>query len=499
MLSAFFVTWSCQMAETLTEQPRLRAVADGISLLADLNRGDALLYEPIGGERVRLVAQARPHSVPPIHPRQKLGREQPLSELPAVATVIRGKEAAQGPRRLMAHRSHIVQRAYAVQDKEGNLVGVLALEKSLVEHERHLARRAEFQRAVEDLRDMVLRGETEGMASLSAFRETDGVLLVSAKGVVTYVSGLATYHYRRLGYSEELIGKPLAQLTPADTELVHRAMQTRRAIEEERQEEERIWIRKVIPLVGPRYRPPARVAVVAPHGVGPLGHRTVLVCIHDATAARRKAEEQIVRQAMVQEIHHRVKNNLQTVASLLRIQARRAQYDETRLALQESINRILSIAVVHEYLSQHEKAINMRDVAHRIAQQVREGILDPTRDIRVCVEGDPIFLHAHQTTMIALVINELILNSLEHGFGDTAAGEVVISFTDEGDRVSFSVRDNGSGLPENFDPSQSGSLGLRIVKTIVEQDLRGAFDLRNVKGGAAAIVSFTKAAPETFG
>ena len=134
----------------------------------------------------------------------------------------------------------------------------------------------------------------------------------------------------------------------------------------------------------------------------------------------------------------------------------------------------------------------------RIVSQVRDGILDPSLNIRIRVSGDPVFLHAHQTTMVALVINELILNALEHGFGDARTGEILISLTDQGDKVCLTIRDTGVGLPANFKLSEVNSLGLRIVQTIVEQDLRGTFELTNVEDGTAAIVHFAKSTPETF-
>ena len=487
------------MEKVQTDHAHLLAVARGISLLADLNRGDVILYEKFVHGRFRVVAQAQPHSVPPIHTHSLVSRELPLKELPAVTGVLHGRSVAQGPRQMSAHRAHIIQRAYAVNNDYGQLVGVLTIEKSLVEYERHATRRGPFRRALHDLRDVVLRGETEGFNDLSPFRESDGIVLVNEKGIVTYVSGLGSYHYRRIGYHEELIGKSIAELDTADAQLVERAFDERRPFEDERQEHERLWIRKLIPLVGPRYRVPDRLAVLRPHGFGPRNRYSVFITLHDATVAHRKAQERVVRQAMVQEIHHRVKNNLQTVASLLRIQARRAKQEETKAALNEAINRILSIAVVHEFLSQHEKTINLRDVAQRIARQVRDSILDPSLNIRLRVSGDPVFLHAHQTTMIALVLNELILNALEHGFGDATVGEILISFTDEGDKVRLVVRDTGVGLPADFILSEVNSLGLRIVQTIVGQDLRGTFELINVENGTAAIIIFAKAAPETFG
>lgn len=486
---------------TITTDPHLLAVAAGISLLADLNRGDVLLYEQVTKGRLRVVAQARPHSVPPVHSRSLVGVELPLSELPAVTGVLHGRAAAQGSRHLNYHRAHIVQRAYAVRHEDSQLIGVLTVEKSLVEYERHSTRRTSFRQALHDLRDMVLRGETTGMQALSPFRETDGIMLVNEKGIITYMSGLGSYHYRRIGYSEDLVGKSVAEQSTADADLVEQAFRKKIPFEDEREEQARLWYRKVLPLVGPRYRVPDTLTLLRPYGFGTRDRYSVLITLHDATVARRKAQQQVVRQAMVQEIHHRVKNNLQTVASLLRIQARRAKHEETKQALKEGINRILSIAVVHEFLSQHEKSINLRDVATRISRQVQTSVLDSSRQIRLRVEGDAVFLPAHQTTMVALVVNELLLNALEHGFGEMKAGDIIISCTDLGDRVRLIVCDTGVGLPEGFDLAQASSLGLRIVQTIAEQDLRGTFELAPAmegKQGTVATITFSKAMPETF-
>jgi two-component sensor histidine kinase len=476
----------------------LEAVASGVPLLADLHRADVLLYEVQPGGQVKVVSQGQPHSVPPIHLQTYLGRTTAVADQEALVNVLALRRPAQGPRHLLAHRAQIVQRAFPVL-QDDQVIGVLSLEKSLVEHERHQTRRLEFRQALRDLREMVLRGETAGMQGLAPFSEQDGLMLVAEHGEILYLSGLGTHHYRRLGYSDELVGKNVAELETQDAALVHQALQNGIVFESHVEEQGLLWDRKVIPLVGPRFRLHWFEPWLPAYRVGPWRKRTVLLAIHDATGARRKAEEQAVRQAMVQEIHHRVKNNLQTLASLMRIQARRAQHEETRQALSENINRVLSFAIVHEFLSQHDgQTINLRDVAQRILTQVQQGAIDPAKDIRLRVDGPQIFLPAHQTTICALVINELLLNSLEHGFESLERGEITVRLQDEGDRVILQVNDTGDGLPENFNVEESGSLGLRIVRTVVQQDLRGTFELRN-HDGVSAVVTFPKAAPQTFG
>jgi two-component sensor histidine kinase len=196
---------------------------------------------------------------------------------------------------------------------------------------------------------------------------------------------------------------------------------------------------------------------------------------------------------MIQEIHHRVKNNLQTIASLLRLQSRRAESDDVRRALREGINRVLSVAVIHEFLAhQDARVINIRDVSHRIINQIRESVLDRETGIDLDLRGPNIYLPTQPATVCALVVNELLQNALEHGYGRQEGGKVTVNLADDGDQVTISVDDDGGGLPDEFDLAQTSSLGLQIVKTLAEGDLKGSFELHSKDKGVSAIVAFSK-------
>jgi two-component sensor histidine kinase len=252
---------------------------------------------------------------------------------------------------------------------------------------------------------------------------------------------------------------------------------------------ERIWIRKAVPLIGyawgePWWQPWQWFQR------RPVG---VLFTIHDATEERWNEREQKIQSAMIQEIHHRVKNNLQTVASVLRMQMRRSESQEARSVLKDSVGRILSMAVVHEYLSKEEgQAINIREVTQRIIQQTRQGVVSPDKQIRIVLSaGNSLYLPARPATACALVINELLQNAIEHGYEARNVGLVSVELVDEGDEVRIVIADDGEGLPPGFDLQQTTSLGLQIVRTLVQDDLRGTFDIKS-DGGAQAIVQFSK-------
>jgi two-component sensor histidine kinase len=255
-------------------------------------------------------------------------------------------------------------------------------------------------------------------------------------------------------------------------------------------EDGRIWVRMAIPLHAPTAgrrmawlpRPPRLLVGES------LASDAVLVLLHNATEAVQKQRELNVKSAIIQEVHHRVKNNLQNIAAILRIQARRVESAEARQQLNDAVNRVMSMSVIHEFLSQDEdRTINVRDVCQRIATQVKQVAVDPEQEIAIQVSGSGIRLPASQATPAALVINELILNAVEHGLRDRRRGTISITLNDLGDAVHLVVEDDGIGLPPDFDPSQQqASLGLQIVQTLVTDDLKGAFRMESVTQDAAA-------------
>src|SRR5581483_7551223 len=197
-----------------------------------------------------------------------------------------------------------------------------------------------------------------------------------------------------------------------------------------------------------------------------------------------------IKTAMIQEIHHRVKNNLQTIAALLRLQARRTDNQEVAEQLRESVGRIISIAVVHEFLSHEENSvINIHEVSNRILAEIRNGVLDRSRPINLSLEGARTFLlPAQQATSCALIVNELVQNAAEHAFVGMPGGSIVVTLAEQGDSLCIDIEDDGRGLPEAFDPARQGGLGLQIVRSLVHEDLKGEFELfPNTKNGGQGV------------
>ncbi len=470
----------------------LKAVERQMPIVADVSRADILLYGRLDTGRAIVLAHARPHSISPIHSRLLTGQEVSNEHEPLIIRALEEGRSKQGGQRLIADGAPVIKQVYPLRRPgDKRVIAVFSVETNLLEHERHRRRNLVFQQALLQLQMMAQRAQLVGAETLSPFGEHDGIIVADRERVIRYASGIATNLYRRIGYPGGLLGHHLSDLDTGDDELARAALRQRRCLEQEEEAGGRYWVKKAIPLLNLAH-PPHILSWISRQGTTEEPSHVILL-VHDSTEIRRQEQELRVKTAMIQEVHHRVKNNLQTIAALLRLQARRMRDEEARLAIGEAISRILSVAVIHEFLShQDSRVINIKDVSNRILTQMRQGVLGPDKHIRLELSGPPIYLPARQATACALVINELLQNAVEHGFKERNVGRVCLTLQDEGDTVVVRVRDDGRGLPDDFSIETADSLGLQIVQTLVQEDLKGTIEMRD-GDGAEAIVTFPKA------
>ncbi len=213
--------------------------------------------------------------------------------------------------------------------------------------------------------------------------------------------------------------------------------------------------------------------------------QTLLATLANQTALAIENARLVTNTAVVREMHHRIKNNLQTVAMLMQLQLGDADQLDTREVLQTNIHRIRSIAAVHEILSEKGfRLVDVKDVLERISRTTADTTTHPDQLLTIRVFGDAITLPSKPATAIALVVNELVQNSLEHAFDDpSVAGQIEISLGRSPEEIIIIVRDNGSGLPANLKPG----LGLEIVEALVQEDLNGRLKFNHPPQGGTEI------------
>lgn len=472
----------------------LTRVARGLPLLADVSRADLLLYVR-SNDRAQVVAQASPTSVPPLYPVSVLGHRFTTEEAVNVHRALFTAHMSRGVRGQIVRGAPTVQETFPVLNRAGKLVAVLSSELNLGEYDRQRKKSAIYRDALARFHQQVLAGEMDGADQLSHLGEHYGTLIIDGNARILYISSLAEQLYRKLGYTSSLLGRRLSELD-TNEHVCFKAIERAQCLEQRVEEHHLVWVKRVIPLP-----PEPDQGLLARFFVRTEKVASAIVLIEDITDEYKKEQALRIKSALIKEIHHRVKNNLQTIAALLRMQARRTGSPEVLDMLKQSINRILSIALVHEFLSKEEfpqeesSFISMKDVTQRMLSEVTQGIVDPEKSIRISLEGADFSLPPQQATSCALVINELLQNAVEHGFETKNEGTIQVILRDEDDTLMIDVIDTGEGLPDAFDIERDGSLGLQIIRTLVSEDLKGRFDIASANG-VHARVAFPRRSPQ---
>lgn len=300
-------------------------------------------------------------------------------------------------------------------------------------------------------------------ASISvAPRVGDGVVIVDADARVEYASPNATSALHRVGIANNARGMRLAELGFNDGPMRSAFERTEPVIEEFDQGPDITLLTYCIPLL-------ADSAVSG--GV---------MLLRDVTELRRRDRLLLSKDATIREIHHRVKNNLQTISSLLRLQSRRLSSAEAKAAVNESVRRIRTIALVHETLSREAgDDVAFSEIVRPLLRLAEEGLQSPDRPVRFTVAGDGGKLPATIATPLSVVLTELLQNAVDHGFPEGSAGGTVhVQLRHDNSSLQVQVVDNGLGLDDDFSLDNATGLGLVIVRTLVTTELAGEIAMR---------------------
>jgi len=461
-------------------------------IIADLSFADLVLWLPDReGRGYWAGAQMRPTTGPTAYVDDLVGAFVPRGRRPLLDSAYEQQRVARegDPE----WRDDIPVRVEAIPVRHaGQIIAVVARNTNLLGVRTPSRLELSYLQTATDLTQMISNGyfPYPGQRSdhVDSPRVGDGFVRIDAAGRVTYASPNALSVYRKLGLTGDLTGLDLAEITRAlvpprhrpDEETLSAVLAGKRPLDTEVGNEEATLIVRAIPL-------------------RPTGdHLGALVLLRDVTDLRRRDRELVTKDATIREIHHRVKNNLQTVAALLRLQARRIKVPEGRAALEEAVRRVGSIAIVHETLSQtFDESVRFDEVADRLRLMVAE-VSSHGPEVVTSREGSFGTLPAETATPLAMVLTELLQNALEHAFGERTGATVAPESEPEERRIILTaqrlvgrlhvaVEDNGRGLPEGFDPDASTSLGLSIVRTLVESELEGILEMGPRPGGGTRV------------
>lgn len=436
-----------------------------LQLVADLAHAQVTVYALARQENLLvIVAQAKPNTSFIQRKPNLLGTTVNASEEPLVWRTITAGEHITGQREWALGMEVLGMQTFPLYDAKGSIIGVVSFEYSFED-----AAAGDHATVIETAH-MLLASPRVGTAETiyRALTTRDGIIIVDDRGQIVFANAAASSIYKVFGLGR-IIGRRIYE-RQVNIRLAQKAANTKQPQEAELEVGNIILTQRAIPIV--------------------RGNQTVrtIVIVADITEIKKKEKELLVKSAVIQEIHHRVKNNLQTIASLLRLQARRTKSAEVKAALRESVNRILSISIVHEFLSQQDaEYIDVAEVAKNILDLVIQNMLEPDFNIQTVFNGEKIVLPSDQAISLALGINELIQNSIEHGFVGRREGVIGVDMAITKDAYQIDIWDNGVGLPPDFSQRGSSSLGLQIIRTLIEHDLGGTFRLYSEDGTHACI------------
>ena len=445
-------------------------------LLADLAFADIVLWVPSAEDGFVAVAHARPSSSATLFYRDFIGQavkpdwKEQIDESFQSARIV--DTAApdwyeETPTRVRA--VPVLRRLSPSGKQTTDLpIAVITRHTNLSEARTPSRQELTFNNCANDLFAMIASGDFPDLAAPTgprrgAPRASDGLIRLDVDGLVTFASPNALSAFNRIGFPGELEGESLAEVT---TGLISG----------------QLTVDESLPLVVTGRAPwrtdiEARGVTVSLRAI-PIRNRGervgAIVLCRDVTEVRHQERELITKDATIREIHHRVKNNLQTVASLLRIQARRTHSDVARDALGQAMRRVAAIAVVHDTLSEGlNQDVDFDVVFDRVLMLIAEVASSHSTTVHPTSTGSFGNLPSEYATPLALALTELVTNAVEHGLADRADGEVEIVAKRTDEKLSIKVRDNGVGLAEG---KVGSGLGTQIVRTLIQGELSGTID-----------------------
>jgi two-component system, sensor histidine kinase PdtaS len=455
-------------------------------VISDLAFADLVLWLPSDGDDYVAIAQCRPSTAATVHHEDIVGRTAP----PGFVPTLREAEISQSISRTGEARwtgSYAIREEAIPVVRAGRTIAVIARETHLGASRTPSRLEINYVESADELCGMIARGEfpapnTATGPRRGAPRVGDGLVRLNSEGEVLYASPNALSAFHRLGVTDEIVGRSLAEVI---TPLV----------------EDAAPVDESMPLVimgRAAWRTDVesrgvslslRAQPVTEHGT----RMGAVLLVRDVSELRRRERELMTKDATIREIHHRVKNNLQTVAALLRLQARRSTSPEVREALDGAMRRVATIATVHEALSQTiDEVVDFDGVFGRALRLAADVASVSNAHVSFVREGAFGLVPAADATSLAVILTELVTNAVEHGLA-ADGGTVTVRTERDGRTLRVVVADDGVGM----DPAAMDGLGTQIVTTLVDTVLDGGIGWTSRIGGGTEVTLTARLAEVT--
>jgi two-component system, sensor histidine kinase PdtaS len=445
----------------------MNVVVNNLQLIADLNQANVFLDCPTRKKtHAIVVAEATPTTAPSLYKNSVVGKFAYETFEPAVFYTLRTGKPNYLCRALTQEGKRVEQSVVPIKGLNNRIIGTLIMEKDNSDKFYNQSKMKALTEVNETLSELLL-SITQNSSFIPEILE-ESLFIIDSELLVQYLNPAAMNLVLEMCFKECKIGTSFLNYFPNLIELC--LLPDQLVIEEVRIKNKVFQMKKINLVLNDK-------------------NSGYLLILRDMTELREKERELTVKSVAIREIHHRVKNNLQTVASLLRLQMRRGLPEESKVHFVDSLNRIVSIASVYEIIlsnSSSQDDVEIISLIEKIGDMLVYSEDHDNKNISIEYSGSSLLIDSNIAVSVALIINELIQNCIKHAFPQMEQGKINVTIEENNHMIKVLVSDNGIGLLTPLAPS----LGLDIVKMMVEHDLSGHFRIQGTDNGTNAFVEF---------
>lgn len=447
---------------------QLESMSNMLDYFAELSKAD-IFIDCINDEGTQgiVIAHGKSKDADILYKETVIGKSVLPENEPIVFTAYSKGITIRDLKGISQERKAVMQRAVPVKNSDGATIGVLIEERDYSQSLRNKEKIKQMKAATERFAQPATL--FEDYPDLITDDVSDGIIIFDREQIVIYANPTANKIYSRLGHEESLIGKNLESLGFGKD--------TSEYIPPFGEKETEAVINDVTLLIKGK-------------SLQLQGQEGSAMIINDISGIRAKEKELILKTVAVQEMHHRIKNNLQTISSVLRLQARRCKSHETEKAIMETISRISSIGAIHELMENTvNETVSIKEILSKIAYNIKNYVCNDCQDIEIDIVGDEMRIEADKGVHISIVINELVSNAVIHGFNGIDEGRIVITINKGMLYSTIAVEDNGIGF-NAADIDKKRGLGLDLVKITVKEKLKGDLKISSNSSGSCVLFDF---------
>ncbi|MFN8578039.1 MAG: sensor histidine kinase [Candidatus Sericytochromatia bacterium] len=397
----------------------LNTLGNNLTFLSDFIPADIHLYKLIDTNILKTIFEAKPSIYPSFYRRTHINHSFPFKENSIFHKVIEEQKMFEGIQGDLFNGLPMYQVAYPIFNKKNKIIGILLIERSFNEKNRLGLKEWLYETIITNIIDSILENSLVDTRSLPSIYPADGIIILDSNGIINYSNYPAINTLQFIGLNTPLEGDKFEEVFNIG---LWRLIELNSLYGEQDLDINQFVINiKSIPL-----------------------NNFILLIIRDISELRHKDQEIKIKSTIIKEIHHRVKNNLQSIVSLLRLQRRRIDNPEMKEIINDSISRINSIAVVHDYLSQKNvDVIDLTEMSKNIFFEVTSSVTLPDKEITFNVESpENLLFSSVKAVSVALILNEILNNTLKHAFTNLSKGELKLKLEVKDDNLIISIYTN---------------------------------------------------------